>query len=115
MKRKFRLRKRSDFERVRRHGRSVAHPLIVLIEHANGFSYTRFAVAAGRAVGNAVERNRAKRRLRAILAAIIPDVVPGKDILVIARQPIRLAGYDRLDGAVKLLLEKANLLRKAVE
>jgi ribonuclease P protein component len=111
VKQRFRLRKRNDFERVRRYGRSFAHPLIVLIDHSNELAHSRFGVAAGRAVGKAVERNRAKRRLRAILAPLIPEIVPGVDILLIARKPILEASHARLEGAVKQLLNKAKLFK----
>lgn len=97
---------------MRRYGRSFAHPLVVLIDHANELSHSRFGVAAGRAVGNAVERNRAKRRLRAILAPLVPAIAPGMDILLIARAPIREAGHTRLVSAVMQLLNRANLVRK---
>ena len=46
----------------------------------------RIGVTASRKVGNAVERNRAKRRLRAAAAAIIPTKgMPGTDYVLIAR------------------------------
>ena len=62
-----RLRSAVEIERVRREGRSYAHPLVVLIaapalpEHAAG---SRAAVVAGRRIGGAGIRNRAKRRRR---------------------------------------------------
>jgi ribonuclease P protein component len=43
----------------------------------------RWAVVAGRKVGSAVARNRAKRRLRALLGAAPPP--PGIDVVVVAR------------------------------
>jgi ribonuclease P protein component len=115
VKSKFRLKQRNDFERVRRHGRSFAHPLVVLIAHPNELPYLRIGIVAGRAIGNAVERNRARRRLRAILARAIPEIVPGMDILVIARGPVRETIFARLEAAVMQLLNRANLLKKSGE
>jgi ribonuclease P protein component len=113
VKSRFRLKQRNDFERVRRHGRSFAHPLVVLIGQPNELPHPRIGIVAGRAIGNAVNRNRAKRRLRAILARVIPDIVPGMDILVIARRPVRETTFARLDAAVMQLLNRANLLKKS--
>jgi ribonuclease P protein component len=84
----------------------------VLIHLANELPHSRFGVAAGRSVGNAVRRNRAKRRLRAILAALSSEIVRGTDILLIARKPIVEANHARLDGAVRQLLKKAQLFKR---
>ena len=44
------------------------------------------AVVAARKVGNAVLRNRAKRRLRAAAAAVLPRLgLPGTDYVLVAR------------------------------
>jgi len=43
----------------------------------------RFTVVAGKAIGNAVQRNRAKRRLRATAAGL--PLQPGCDYVIVAR------------------------------
>ena len=59
MQRKFRLTRSEDFKRVRRSGKSYAHPLVVLIVQAHDQPRVKVGVAAGRTVGTAVYRNRA--------------------------------------------------------
>jgi ribonuclease P protein component len=66
----------------------------------------RVAVVAGRRVGGAVTRNRAKRRLRACIAAA--GVPTGLDVVVSAK-----AGADVVPGPV-LQDEVADALRRAV-
>ena len=110
MKRKFRLRKRTDFERVRRHGKSYAHPLVVLVARPNELALTRVGVAAGRSLGNAVERNRAKRRLRAAVHPFAASIPPGCDILFLARAPLAQASFDELTLALRSLLSRAKVL-----
>lgn len=67
----------------------------------------RAAVVAGRRVGGAVQRNRAKRRLRAVLRAEgVPD---GFDFVVVARSGAVVAPYPLL------LREYARLRSRAVE
>jgi ribonuclease P protein component len=83
-----------------------------LIEHPNELTHARIGVAAGRAVGKAVGRNLAKRRLRAVLAPLIPEIVPGVDILLIARKPILEASFPKLQVAIRQLLNKANLINR---
>ena len=112
MKRRFRLTSSTDFERVRRLGKSYAHPFIVLIALPNEVDNSRFAVAAGRSIGKAVQRNRAKRILRETLHLLIPSIASGWDIVLLARKPITTAAYPEIEAAIKTLLSRANLLEK---
>lgn len=110
MKRRFRLRKTADFERVRRSGKSFAHPLIVLIVHGNEGEGLRVGVVAGRRLGNAVQRNRAKRLIRAATQTLLGSILPAHDLLLIARQPMLDANFLEVQGAIQKLLQRANLL-----
>lgn len=110
MKRSFRLAKSTDFKRVRRFGKSFAHPLIVLIVHPSGHDQSRFAVAAGKGVGNAVQRNRAKRILRAALQTWMNLVAPGWDVIAIARRPLLKASFQEVLTAINDLLLRAKLI-----
>jgi ribonuclease P protein component len=107
---RFRLTRSTNFERVRRHGKSYAHPLIVLIALPNQAENSRFGVAAGRSVGNAVRRNRAKRLLRSALQQYLPAIQPGWDVVLIARQRIAGATFQQTVTALAALLDRANLL-----
>jgi ribonuclease P protein component len=110
LQRKFRLTRSTDFKRVRRFGKSYAHPLVVLITQASDQPRPRVGVAAGRTVGNAVRRNRAKRLLRAAMQRILPDIATGYDLLLIARPPLTDSTLEETDSALRTLLKRANLL-----
>lgn len=112
MKRRFRLKKSTDFQRVRRAGKSYAHPLVVLIAYPNEGQATRFGVAAGRSLGGAVQRNRARRLLRAGLASLIPRVLPGWDVVLLARGPLLAVRAQEAQSAIQALLGRAKLLRQ---
>jgi ribonuclease P protein component len=111
VKRRFRLTKSTDFKRVRRFGKSYAHPLIVLIALPNDQERSRVAVSAGRSLGIAVERNRAKRILRECIRPLLPVIAPGWDILLLARKPLSRARLADASLALKKLLSQANLIR----
>ena len=95
--------------RVRRSGKSYAHPLLVLIIKAGKDPISRFAVTAGKSVGNAVQRNRAKRLLRAALQEVISDIPPGYQGILIARQPILEVTCQETSLALRSLLEKTGI------
>jgi ribonuclease P protein component len=110
VKRRFRLTRSTDFQRVRRIGKSYAHPLVVFMAAPNEMQALRIGVVAGRAVGMAVHRNRAKRRLRACLDLLLPCLPIGWDMIFQARKPMDQAGFAEICAAVQLLLKRAGLL-----
>ncbi len=97
---------------MRRFGKSYAHPLVVLIALPNEKDQSRFAVSASRSIGNAVQRNRAKRILRETIRPLIPTIAPGWDLVILARKPMANANFDDIGSALTSLLSRANLLEK---
>ena len=85
---------------------------MVLIALPNDPARLRVGVAAGRTLGKAVQRNRAKRLLRAAIAPLLPTIKPGWDILLIARLPILQASFGQIEAALSSLLHRANLLQE---
>jgi ribonuclease P protein component len=102
----------TDFERVRRSGKSYAHPFIVLVVLPNEMDQSRFGISAGRSIGNAVQRNRAKRILRETVRPLIPAIATGWDLVILARKPMANARYDEISTALTNLLSQARLLEK---
>jgi ribonuclease P protein component len=102
----------TDFERVRRFGKSYAHPFVVLIALPNKMDRSRIAVSASRSIGKAVQRNRAKRILRETIRPLIPSIAPGWDLVILARKPMANAGFDEIRSALTSLLSQAKLLGK---
>lgn len=96
--------------RVRRFGKSYAHPFIVLITLPNQMDNSRFAITAGRSLGNAVQRNRAKRILRETLRMQFPEIASGWDVVLMAREPMNSASFQDIEVALRSLLSQANLL-----
>jgi ribonuclease P protein component len=111
VQRRFRLTRSTDFKRVRNYGKSFAHPLVVLITLATEEPGLRVGVAAGRSFGGAVQRNRAKRLLREAIRPEIPSLFAGRDVVLIARQPLLNAQFSEIAKAVSGLLQRANLYR----
>jgi ribonuclease P protein component len=110
MKREYRLRRNSDFQRVRRIGKSYASPLMVLAFLRNGLDHSRFGFVVNRRLGKAVRRNKIKRRMREATRLRISKIKPGFDLVFIARQPIAQASYKKIEHGMDYLLSKADLL-----
>jgi ribonuclease P protein component len=64
------------------------------------------ALVAGKKVGGAVQRNRARRILRAALREIAPHGVEGHDIVLVAREAIRGARTQDLIAEMTELLAR---------
>jgi len=110
VQRKFRLTRSEDFKRVRRSGKSYAHPLVVLIVQTHDQPRIKVGVAAGRTVGTAVHRNRAKRLLREAMRTLIPNIASGLDVILIARPGLASATLEDTHRALTNLLQRAQLL-----
>ena len=96
------LKKRRDFLRVRAAALRWAAPGLVLQaapmpEADTEQGLVRVGYTASRRIGNAVARNRAKRRLRAAVAHVMPaSAQSGCDYVVIARAATLTRPFDAL-------------------
>lgn len=81
----------------------------MIVTSENGLQQPRIGVAASRAVGNAIARNRAKRILREAVRPMLSEIKPGYDILLLARAGLRQAKSTDLAEALGSLMKKAHL------
>lgn len=77
---------------------------------ANGQETVRCGFIAGKKVGGAVERNRARRLLREAFRARLPRIKPGWDLVWIARAPIIEVKLDAVGKEMDDLLLRGKLL-----
>lgn len=110
--RENRLTRSADVKRVRRLGKTTAHPFLLLISLPNEQKGLRIAFAASRSVGGAVQRNRAKRVMRAAMQPLTAALKPHVDLLLLARPGMQAAKSAKVQKALEALLRKANLLHE---
>jgi ribonuclease P protein component len=113
VQRRFRLSRSDDFKRVRRTGKSYAHPLVVLVAQASEQKQIRIGVTAGKTTGTAVHRNRAKRLLREAMRPLIPSLASGWDLILIARPALVTATLEDTRSALTSVLTRARLLKNS--
>lgn len=111
MKRENRLTRSADIKRVRRHGKTTAHLFLLIVALPNEQKGLRIGIAAGRALGGAVQRNRAKRVLRAAIQPLTAMIKPDVDLLLLARPGIQSAKSTDVQEVLEGLLKKARLLK----
>ena len=111
MQKQHRLRKSRDFAAARREGRSWADRMLVLIARRTDNPHCRFGFSVSKRLGNAVVRNRIKRRLREVARLeLLPRIESGWDFVVIARKDAADADYRRLNHSLRRLFQRAKLL-----
>jgi ribonuclease P protein component len=105
-----RVRDRATFEALRRDGRRVRRGPVTLVYLPAAAPPPRVAFAVGRTVGNAVVRNRVRRRLRSVLRDLAsgahgPALPPGA-YLVATRPEVADLPYDELARLVGSACER---------
>ena len=109
MERRYRLSKNGQFQYVYRKGKSAACKDLVMLCAKSRRMQVGFSVS--KKVGNAVVRNRTKRRLRECFRPYIGDVKTGLYVFV-ARPSAALATYASLQKSMRYLLKKQGMLRE---
>lgn len=109
MDRSYSLKKNKEFNRVYRRGKSAGARGVALVYCRARHASVRVGFAVGKKVGNAVVRNKVKRRFREAFARQLPSVKPGYDLIFIARSEARDETFASLSRTIAYLLKKAGL------
>ena len=106
MKRRSRLLRSADFDRTLRSGRRAASEYLALFVSDNEVGRPRVGLAVSRKLGNAVVRNRIKRRLRELIRPLLTRAEGGCDVVIVARARAVDAEFGRLRQEIEMLWAK---------
>lgn len=108
------LRLNNQFKRVYKQGKSSVTPYVVLyarpVKGVGGFGIT-----ASKKIGKAVERNRAKRRIRGLLRKYKDIISENFDIVAVARTRTIDAPYEKLEEAFLKILSELDLIKEETD
>ena len=92
--------------------KGLANSYLVLYARRNRLGRNEVGITVSKKLGNAVIRNRTRRRLREVYRLNEERFTPGWDIVVVARSRSVEADFGQLTAAYLSLAGKAGLLRE---
>lgn len=100
------------FQRLYRKGASAVSPNLAVYVRRNGRTESRLGLTVGTKVGKAVIRNRTRRRLREVYRTHEDHLLPGYDVVVVARVRAAHSPYRVLEKEFLRLADKLGILSK---
>lgn len=114
MKKSYRVKSKKDFQAIFNNGTSVANRKFVVYSLSRNEKHFRVGLSVSKKLGNAVARNRIKRRLRHIVQNIAQDLV-SKDFVIIARKGVEELTYREMVSNLIHVLKLGNLYQEGQE
>lgn len=109
LKKEQRINHRKEYNNIYQDGKKIQGRHMVVFAKENTSATSRVGIVASKRVGNAVIRNRAKRRLRALIREMWPTFKANMDIVINARPSISATSYEELRKDLSITLRKAKL------
>ncbi len=110
MKKAVTLKKNHEFRRLYQKGASAVGGGMVLYCRKNRLGHNRAGFTVSVKLGNAVTRNRARRRLREVFRLNSPRLNQGWDLILVARGRTLTASWRELNDTFLRLCGKLGLL-----
>lgn len=103
------LKQNHEFRRLYSKGKSAVSPYFVIYCRKTGRPVSRLGITTGVKLGNAVKRNRARRRIRELYRTHEAGLLPGFDIVVVARTRAIYGRYAELERSFRQMTKKLGL------
>jgi len=111
MEKIYRLRSNMEFKKVYSGGKSYWNRNLVLYVKKNNVGDTRIGYSITKKIGNAVVRNKIRRRMKEIYRLNFNGVKNNYDLILIPKKNIVDISYKELESAMLHILKIANVLK----
>ncbi|MBC8586711.1 ribonuclease P protein component [Paratissierella segnis] len=112
MDKKYRLRKNIEFKRVYNKGKNYWNGDLTLYVKKNGLRETRLGITITKKIGNAVVRNKIRRRIKEIYRLNHHRVKNGYDLIFIPKKNVVGLSYKELEKSLIHVLRMSGVLRR---
>lgn len=113
MKKKQRIKKNEEFQRVFKHGKSFANrQFVVYVCDAPDQQEFRIGLSVSKKIGNAVMRNRIKRYIRQSFFEMKEELLQDRDYIIIARHPAAKYDFHETKKSLQHVLRIARVVKK---
>jgi len=114
MKKRQRVKKNDDFQKVFKKGKSFANrQFVVYFLSKEEQTEFRVGLSVSKKLGNAVKRNQIKRYIRHSILDLKDDLKTNMDYVIIARQPAATMDFHEVKQSLQHVLRIAKVLKKA--
>ena len=102
----------SDFRRVYHRGKSCAKPALVVYSLKNRVGICRVGITVSKKIGNAVERNRSRRIIRAAFQSVIgeEEFKGTYDFVFVARTKTKYLKSTQVEKAMRDCLKEVGVI-----
>ena len=106
MKKKFIVKSTRDFDSIIKNGIWIKNKYFVIYYQKNNLSYDRYGISVSKKLGNAVFRNKYKRKLRAIIDNYKKVYINNEDYIIILRKEAINQKYEILQDSFFAIMNK---------
>lgn len=110
MKRCYSLKRNKEFRYAYRVGKAAHSKSMVLIYAKGNLNEVKIGFSVSKKLGNAVVRNRIKRRLREAITPLIPDLRKGFKLIIVAKAAVIEEKMVSIRSSMRYMAKKAGLL-----
>lgn len=110
MKRCYSLKRNKEFRYAYRVGKAAHSKSMVLIYAKGKPNEVKIGFSVSKKLGNAVVRNRIKRRLREAITPLIPDFRKGVKLIIVAKAAVLEEKMPSIQSSMRYMAKKAGLL-----